>query len=61
MADVSSKTQSRLTQVTDLLTGNETASAIPWNPNSTKFPSRKEVPRREGKLDGCNRILPSME
>ena len=38
---------SRLTQVKDFLTGNKTASVIPWDPNCTKFPARKDVPRRE--------------
>lgn len=47
MADQSSKAVSRLTKVSDFLTGNKTATAIPWDPDCTKFPSRKDVPRRE--------------
>lgn len=38
----------RLTQVKDFLTGNKTATTIPWDPNSTKFPTRKELPVIEG-------------
>ncbi|KAK0508094.1 hypothetical protein JMJ35_009178 [Cladonia borealis] len=37
--------QSRLAQIKDFLTMNKTASAIPFDPNSTKFPRRKDVPQ----------------
>ncbi|TVY82578.1 hypothetical protein LSUE1_G002066 [Lachnellula suecica] len=66
MADQRFKANSRLTQITDFLTGNRTASTIPWSPDCTKFPNRKDVPRREdapegaawvwGKDDGLGRI-----
>ncbi|KAI9759112.1 MAG: hypothetical protein M4579_002559 [Chaenotheca gracillima] len=38
----------RLTKVTDFLTFQKTATTIPFDPDSTKFPSRKDVPRIEG-------------
>lgn len=44
MADFNSTASSRLTQITDFLTMNKTATTIPWDPNSTKFPSRHELP-----------------
>jgi hypothetical protein len=47
MADSSSKANSRLTKISDFLTGSKTATAIPWDPDCTKFPNRNEVPRRE--------------
>lgn len=53
MADHSSAAQYRLTQAANILTGNKTASGLPWDPSSTVFPSRKEVQRREGKLHCC--------
>jgi len=37
--------QSRLSQIKDFLTMNKTATAIPFDPNSTKFPQRKDVPQ----------------
>jgi hypothetical protein len=45
------KASRRLTQVTDFLTRNKTATALPWDPNCTKFPSRKDVPKREDAPD----------
>lgn len=44
MADPKNTASSRLTQITDFLTMNKTATTIPWDPNSTKFPTRKELP-----------------
>lgn len=40
-----SKTTARLTQLTDFITGNKTAMEVPFDPNSTKFPTRKEHPK----------------
>ena len=44
----SSAATSRLTQITDFLTGHKTATTIPWDPNSTKFPLRKDLPAISG-------------
>ncbi|KAF2420015.1 hypothetical protein EJ08DRAFT_653937 [Tothia fuscella] len=44
MADNKATPNSRLTQIKDFLTGNKTASTLPWDPNSTIFPTRKELP-----------------
>ena len=48
MASQKNTASLRLTQVKDFLTGNKTATTIPWDPNSTKFPTRKELPAIEG-------------
>ncbi|KAL8834501.1 MAG: hypothetical protein Q9205_003096 [Flavoplaca limonia] len=45
--------RSRLNQVMDILTRNRTATTIPFDPNCTKFPSRKDVPRRPDAPDGA--------
>lgn len=41
----------RLIQIKDFLTGNKTATTLPWDPNSTKFPTRKELPKIPGAPD----------
>ncbi|KAI4638136.1 hypothetical protein J4E93_010445 [Alternaria ventricosa] len=49
MADPKTSTASqRLTQIKDFLTMNKTATTIPWDPDSTKFPTRKELPQIPG-------------
>ena len=45
--------RSRLNQVMDILTRNRTATTIPFDPNCTTFPSRKDVPRRPDAPDGA--------
>ena len=45
MADSKSIAQTRLAQVKDFITMNKTATTIPFDPNSTKFPQRKDVPQ----------------
>ena len=45
MVDGSSTAQSRLGQVKDFLTMNKSATTIPFDPDSTKFPRRKDVPQ----------------
>jgi hypothetical protein len=37
------KANDRLTKIADILTLNKSATTIPFDPNSTKFPSRKEL------------------
>ncbi|KAI9729221.1 MAG: hypothetical protein M1834_007013 [Cirrosporium novae-zelandiae] len=44
MSEPKSSPTQRLSQLKDILTFNKTASAIPWDPNSTKFPTRKNLP-----------------
>lgn len=53
MADGKSTAQIRLTQVKDFLTFNKTALTIPFDPNSTKFPTRKELPEIPGAPPGA--------
>jgi Putative cyclase len=48
MADRRSAASERLTKIKDFLTGQKTAMQIPWDPDSTKFPSRKELPEIPG-------------
>lgn len=48
MADSNSTAGQRLTQIKDFLTMNKTATTIPWDPDSTKFPTRKELPEIPG-------------
>lgn len=45
MTDSKATAQSRLGQVKDFLTMNKSATTIPFDPNSTKFPLRKDVPQ----------------
>lgn len=45
MADSKAEAQRRLGQVKDFLTMNKTAVTIPFDPNSTSFPRRKDVPQ----------------
>lgn len=48
MADQKSPASQRLTQIKDFLTMNKTATTIPWDPDCTKFPTRKELPQIPG-------------
>ena len=45
MTDGTSTAQSRLGQVKDFLTLNKSATTIPFDPDSTRFPRRKDVPQ----------------
>ena len=45
MTENESAAQSRLSQVKDFLTMNKTATTIPFDPNSSKFPQRRDVPQ----------------
>lgn len=35
-------------QIKDALTFQTSPTSIPWNPNCTKFPTRRELPKIEG-------------
>lgn len=52
MADSKATAQSRLGQVKDFLTMNKTATTIPFDPDSTNFPRRKDVPQASYALPG---------
>ena len=45
MASHRPSSQARLEQVKDFLTSNKTATAIPFDPDCTIFPKRKDVPQ----------------
>ena len=45
MASHKTTAQARLEQVKDFLTSNKTATTIPFDPNCTIFPKRKDVPQ----------------
>ncbi|KAF1970224.1 hypothetical protein BU23DRAFT_218444 [Bimuria novae-zelandiae CBS 107.79] len=51
MAEQKSPAAQRLTQVKDFLAMSKAATTIPWDPDCTKFPSRKELPKIEGAPD----------
>ena len=53
MATAKNTSSVRLTQVKDFLTGNKTATTIPFDPNSTKFPTRKQLPIIPGAPEGA--------
>lgn len=48
MAEPKNTPNQRLTQIKDFLTMNKTATTIPWDPDCTKFPTRKELPKIPG-------------
>ncbi|KAK5014618.1 hypothetical protein LTR60_003269 [Cryomyces antarcticus] len=48
MAEPKNTSNQRLTQIKDFLTMNKTATTLPWDPDCTKFPSRKELPSIPG-------------
>lgn len=49
----STKANTRLTQVTDFLSMNKTATTIPFDPNCTIFPTRQELPDIPGAPPGA--------
>jgi hypothetical protein len=53
MTNPNAKAHNRLIKISDFLTGNKTATTIPWDPDCTKFPNRKDVPRREDAPEGA--------
>jgi hypothetical protein len=48
MTEPKNTANQRLTQIKDFLTMNKTATTIPWDPDSTIFPTRKELPQIPG-------------
>ncbi|MCJ1249650.1 hypothetical protein MMC30_006876 [Trapelia coarctata] len=53
MPDGPSTAKKRLTRITDFLMLDKTTMSIPFDPNSTKFPSRKELPDIPGAPKGA--------
>ncbi|MCJ1285300.1 hypothetical protein MMC26_004640 [Xylographa opegraphella] len=53
MSDSASTAQRRLSQVKDCITSGSTATTIPFDPNCTSFPTRKEVPQIPGAPPGA--------
>lgn len=45
--------RSRLVKVADILTFNKTATNLPWDPDSTNFPARRELPEIVGAPPGA--------
>lgn len=44
----------RLGQATGFLTGgNQSSEQLPWNPDATRFPTRKELPKIPGAPEGA--------
>ncbi|CAI6328896.1 unnamed protein product [Periconia digitata] len=53
MTEPKSTASQRLTQIKDFVTMNKTATTIPWDPDCTKFPTRKELPKIQGAPEGA--------
>ena len=53
MSDIKFIAQNRLTQIKDFLTANKMVITIPFDPDSTKFPTRKELPDIPGAPKGA--------
>ncbi len=53
VADQLSKAKSRLAQIGNFVSGNKTVIAIPWDPDCTRFPARKDLPRNEDEPEGA--------
>ena len=53
MADSTSTAQARLNQIKDFVTMSKTATTIPFDPDCTKFPSRRDVPPQSGAPPGA--------
>ena len=45
--------KTRLDQVKANLTSHKTTMSVPFDPNATSFPNRKDVPTREGAPPGA--------
>ena len=50
---MSSTAQRRLSQVKDFLTSTRTATTIPFDPNCTNFPTRKNLPEIQNAPPGA--------
>lgn len=48
MAEIKNTSSQRLTQIKDFLTFQKTATTLPWDPDCTIFPTRKELPSIPG-------------
>ena len=53
MAEHGKHANDRLTHITNFLTGNKIASTIPFDPNCTNFPARRDVPQRDDAPEGA--------
>ena len=48
MSDLLSTARKRLSQVQSIMGSSKLATTLPFDPDSTSFPLRKDVPRRDG-------------
>lgn len=53
MSDILSTARKRLSQIQSIMSSSKTATTLPFDPDSTSFPSRKDVPRREDAPEGA--------
>ena len=53
MSEYSSAAARRLSQIGSFFRPNKRAMTIPWNPDSTEFPTRNELPKIEGAPEGA--------
>ena len=47
MSDILTSARQRLSQIQSIMSSNRIEMTLPFDPNSTAFPSRKDVPRRD--------------
>ncbi|KAG6988539.1 hypothetical protein G7Y79_00071g097100 [Physcia stellaris] len=53
MSGILSTARHRLSQIQSIMSSSKTATTLPFDPDATSFPSRKNVPRREDAPDGA--------
>ena len=53
MSDILSTARHRLSQIQSIMSSGKTATSLPFDPDSTSFPSRKDVPGGEDAPEGA--------
>ena len=53
MSDILTSAQQRLTQIQSIMSSSRIEMTLPFDPDSTVFPSRKDVPRRDDAPEGA--------
>ena len=53
MSDILSTARQRLNQIQSIMAETKDTKGLPFDPDATSFPSRKDVPRREDALEGA--------
>lgn len=53
MSDILTSAQQRSSQIQSIMSSNRIEMTLPFDPDSTVFPSRKDVPRRDDAPEGA--------